>query len=253
MNARRLGLVSVVFVASMSFLLAPTSVSAATGTSSLTIRSSYCRDGVPVKGVVLDCDPQQSITYWTDQTGGKTIGAEGSVTFTGLVAQVTVYQAGGPSLDRVSCGLSGADESAQVVAADAQFQVRLEAGRRTVCRVFSGERATDDPRSATLTIHARACPHGVPTTDLFAACHGHPLTSATTFGVDARRPRSLDGSGNVSFHELAGGDHVLRASGVVGNHTAVRLFCTGVGEVADAVIHLEPGAHVTCDYYVIHP
>src|SRR5437868_3144258 len=98
MNARRIGIVAVVFAALLSLLVAPGSVSAAKGTSSLTIRAFSCPDGVPVKGPALNCDPQQAITYWTDQTGAKTLGANGTVSFTGLAGQVTVYQAGGPSL-----------------------------------------------------------------------------------------------------------------------------------------------------------
>ena len=71
----------------------PSSSLAASGTSSLTIRAFYCPGGLSPKGLPDgDCEPQAGITYWTDQTGGKTIGADGRVTFTGLAATVSWYR-----------------------------------------------------------------------------------------------------------------------------------------------------------------
>lgn len=112
----------------------------------------------------------------------------------------------------------------------------------------------------TLVIHARLCPVGGPTTDIFAECHGTPVPAAwgVTFRVHHRTPLTPDARGNVVFLNLAEGDHlVLQASGPGALSVWTRVWCgvPGSGEPARELrshkVHVTGGKRTVCDWYFI--
>jgi hypothetical protein len=113
---------------------------------------------------------------------------------------------------------------------------------------------------ATLIIHARHCPVGGPTRDIFAECHGTPVPAewGVTFRVHHRTPQAPDARGNVVFRHLASGDHLLvQASGPTPSSVRVRLWCRVPGsgvpwrELRSHVVRLQGGVRTVCDWYFI--
>jgi uncharacterized protein (DUF2141 family) len=111
-----------------------------------------------------------------------------------------------------------------------------------------------------VTVHARLCPQGQPTTDIFTDCHGYGQ-SDQTFRVDSGAAQTVAANGNVTFTGLAAGSHVVRRVAGQGPNEFLheRVFClwkdgTQAEIIPSAngnfVVSLAGGS-VTCDVYLI--
>ena len=114
--------------------------------------------------------------------------------------------------------------------------------------------------TASITIHARLCPVGGPTTDIFAECHGTPVPAdwGVTFRVHHRPAKAPNARGNLIFRHFAAGDHILvQASGPGSDAVLVRLWCGVPGSGVPArslrsrTVHLNSGDRMVCDWYFI--
>jgi hypothetical protein len=243
----------VALAASLAVPLATTAH--AQSTAALTIRVRSCPNGNGSAGQkAIDpgasCQaPHQAVSFSVDGGAARAVDADGSVTFTGLAAgshRVTETQ--GPTIDFVTCGLRGSDQAVQVPSNASEFAPELSAGKESVCVSFN----IGNPPTASLTIHARVCPNGDPTTNIFAACHANPLRTTVKFGIDSRGARSLDSHGNIRFRELDAGGHRLYLSGSLDNEAHVRIRCTRLGEITGSMtVRLRDDEQMTCDFYVI--
>ena len=131
----------------------------------------------------------------------------------------------------------------------------LLAGTVAPCTASAG-----GPGRATLIIHARLCPVGGPTTDIFAECHGTPVPAewGVTFRVHHRTPQSPDARGNVVSSNLAEGYHrVVQAGGSGAASVRVRILCRVPGsgkparELRSRTVHLRASERTVCDWYFI--
>jgi hypothetical protein len=113
---------------------------------------------------------------------------------------------------------------------------------------------------ATLVVHARLCPVGGPTTDIYTECHGTPVPAAwgVTFRVHHRPLQAPDARGNVVLLNLAEGNHlVVQAGGPGAASVRVRIWCgvSGSGvpahELRSRTVHLQGGVTTVCDWYFI--
>src|SRR5262245_9187914 len=115
--------------------------------------------------------------------------------------------------------------------------------------------------STTLTLHARRCPLGQPTTDIFTDCHGHPASSKNTYSVDGGASKQVNASGNVGFTVGAGGHTVTQTGGQFTNELLhERIYCSRNGGAAKVLsvgadsrfaITLKAGDQAVCDLYYI--
>jgi hypothetical protein len=119
--------------------------------------------------------------------------------------------------------------------------------------------------TASVTIHARLCPTGGPTTDIFTDCHPHPAWAGTKFKINNKSSKAINSAGNVTFSGLGAGYRtVTETAGYQPNEFLhVRVFCSADGGAAvelpisqsGGLAHfsfwLDAGSHVTCDYYFI--
>lgn len=121
--------------------------------------------------------------------------------------------------------------------------------------------------NASVTIHARLCPTGGPTTDIFTDCHPHPAFAGTAFMINGHGSRAINSSGNVTFSYLGAATRtVTQTAGYQPNEfLKVRVFCSADGGRAVELpvtanssapnahfsFYLNAGSQVTCDYYFI--
>lgn len=121
--------------------------------------------------------------------------------------------------------------------------------------------------NSSVTIHARLCPTGGPTHDIFTDCHGNPAWPGTKFKINNKSSKTINSAGNVTFSGLGAATRtVTQTAGYQPNEfLKVRAFCSANGGVAvevpvtasssspDAHFSFVLGAnsHVTCDYYFI--
>lgn len=126
--------------------------------------------------------------------------------------------------------------------------------------IAAGGRADAGLTRGSLTIHARLCPAGGPTTDIFAECHGTPVPAGwnVAFRIHHRPPQAPDSRGNVVFRHLAAGPHLLVQVGGPDPATVrVRVWCSAAGpgaafrELRGHTVPMDSGDRMVCDWYFI--
>ncbi len=121
--------------------------------------------------------------------------------------------------------------------------------------------------NASVTIHARLCPVGGPTHDIFTDCHSHPAWPGTAFKINNHGSKVINSSGNVTFSGLGAATRtVTQTAGNQPNEfLKIRAYCSADGAVGYEVIvksdagnpnahfsfQLTAGSHVTCDVYFL--
>jgi hypothetical protein len=122
--------------------------------------------------------------------------------------------------------------------------------------------------TASITIHARYCPAGEPTTDIFADCHGFPADPITTFKLNGHGPKTVNSRGNLRYSNLTAGTRTITlvSENQPFEFVHLRVWCsvpsTGVPAVEKAVrindlgqayfrYALKAGQQVVCDVYWI--
>ena len=121
--------------------------------------------------------------------------------------------------------------------------------------------------NASVTIHARLCPTGGPTTDIFKDCHGTPAWPGTAFKINNHGSKAINSSGNVTFYGLSAATRTVTQTAGYGPNEflKVRAYCGADGAKAVEVpvkadssnpnahfsFKLNAGEKVTCDYYFI--
>jgi hypothetical protein len=121
--------------------------------------------------------------------------------------------------------------------------------------------------NASVTIHARLCPTGGPTIDIFTECHPHPAWAGTAYRINGHGSKVINSSGNVTFSGLGAATRTItQTAGYQPNEFLhVRAFCSADGGAANEVavkstssnpnahfsFYLNAGSHVTCDVYFI--
>lgn len=121
--------------------------------------------------------------------------------------------------------------------------------------------------NSSVTIHARLCPTGGPTHDIFTDCHPHPASPGTAYKINGHGSKTINGSGNLTFSGLGSATRTItQTAGYEPNEfLKVRAFCGADGgtavEVPVSSSSAEPRAHfsfflgvnshVTCDVYFI--
>ena len=118
--------------------------------------------------------------------------------------------------------------------------------------------AAADP---SITIHARLCPAGQPTTDIFTDCHPFAAEAGTRFKIDSGASKAIASNGNVTFGGLSSDRHVVRRTAGQGPNEFLheRVFCTWKDGTSKEIIPSSngnfvvslPGQSVTCDVYLI--
>jgi hypothetical protein len=127
--------------------------------------------------------------------------------------------------------------------------------------VSSGARV-DAAGSASLTLHARQCPAGEPTTNIFTDCHPYPASRSDAFEVEGGPNKQVDRHGNATFTALSAGHHIVQqtAGRMPNEFLHERVFCSRNGGAAkelsvapwgDFVVSLKAGDQVICDVYFI--
>ena len=88
--------------------------------------------------------------------------------------------------------------------------------------------------NASVTIHARLCPTGGPTTDIFIDCHSHPAWTGTAYKINGHGSKVINGSGNVTFSGLGAATRTItQTAGFQPNKSLhVRAFCSANGGAA---------------------
>ena len=113
-----------------------------------------------------------------------------------------------------------------------------------------------------ITIHARLCPAGQPTTDIFKDCHGHKADADTHFQIDYNgNPHAINTHGNLTFSRLSAGSHVVRRTEGQGPNEFLRerVFCLWKDGTSKEIIPSRNGnfvvtltsGSVTCDVYLV--
>ncbi len=115
-----------------------------------------------------------------------------------------------------------------------------------------------------ITIHARVCPDGQPTTNIFTDCHPYAAESDTRFRIDSGGAKFIAENGNVTFGGQAAGTHVVRriaGQGPDGVNFTERVWCVWKNGVTKEIIPSTNGNFVltisaatgsaTCDVYLI--
>jgi hypothetical protein len=118
-----------------------------------------------------------------------------------------------------------------------------------------------------ITLHSRICPTSMPSgSDIFDQCHHRPGPDGAKFKVDTRQSKSIDASGNVSFGQVASGDHLvtLTASWQPNEFLGMAVFCTNTvtgsgpneasiiyGNQAKFWVWLAPNGKLVCDVYFL--
>lgn len=116
--------------------------------------------------------------------------------------------------------------------------------------------------TGTITLHSRVCPAGQPTTDIFTDCHSHLPSQTTTYSLDGGAAQAVGGNGNLSFTDLAAGDHTIaQQDGVPLDFAHLRVFCSDqtTGSAAKEVsvstnsftVSAVAGDEIVCDVYTI--
>ena len=121
--------------------------------------------------------------------------------------------------------------------------------------------------TSTVTIHARLCPTGGPSTDIFTGCHPYKAWSGTAYKINHHGSKVVDGSGNLTFSGLGAATRtVTQTAGYQPNEfLKVRAFCSADGGDATEVpveansanpnarfsFALGANSDVTCDVYFI--
>jgi len=121
--------------------------------------------------------------------------------------------------------------------------------------------------NASVTIHARLCPTGGPTTAIFIDSHPHPAWAGTAYKINGHGSKVINGSGNVTFSGLGAATRTItQTAGFQPNEFLhVRAFCSADGGAAKEVsvtssssnpnahfsFYLNAGSHVTCNVYFI--
>lgn len=122
--------------------------------------------------------------------------------------------------------------------------------------------------TASITIHARQCPAGQPTTDIFTDCHGFPADPITTFRLNGHGAKTVNDRGNLRYSNLTAGTRTITlvSDNQPFEFLHLRVFCsvpsTGVPPVEKAVrindqeqasfrYALKAGQQVVCDVYFI--
>jgi len=121
--------------------------------------------------------------------------------------------------------------------------------------------------TSSVTIHARLCPTGGPTHDIFTDCHPHPAWAGTAYKINGHGSKTINGSGNLTFSGLGSANRTItQTAGYEPNEfLKVRAFCSADGGTAVEVpvkstsseprahfsFFLNANSHVTCDVYFI--
>jgi hypothetical protein len=115
-----------------------------------------------------------------------------------------------------------------------------------------------------ITIHARVCPDGQPTTDIFKDCHPYAAAANTRFRIDSGVAKYVAANGNVTFGGQTASKHVVRrieGLGPDGVNYKQRVWCKPKYGVTKEIIPstngnfvltlTAAGGSVTCDVYLI--
>jgi hypothetical protein len=122
--------------------------------------------------------------------------------------------------------------------------------------------------TASITIHARQCPVGEPTTDIFADCHGFPADPITTFRLNGHGAKTINDRGNLKYSNLTAGTRTITlvSDNQPFEFLHLRVYCsvpsTGAPAVEKTVqindqqqayfrYALKAGQQVVCDVYFI--
>ena len=121
--------------------------------------------------------------------------------------------------------------------------------------------------NSSVTIHARLCPTGGPTHDIFTDCHPHAAWAGTAYKINNHGSKTINGSGNLTFSSLGAGNRTITQTGGYESNEflKVRAFCSADGGAAVEVpvksnsaeprahfsFFLQANSHVTCDVYFI--
>lgn len=115
-----------------------------------------------------------------------------------------------------------------------------------------------------ITVHARVCPDGQPTTDIFKDCHPYAADNDTRFRIDSGPAKYVAYNGNVTFGGQTAARHVVRriqGLGPDGVTYTQRVWCKAKYGVTREIIPSSNGNFVltltaaggsaTCDVYLI--
>lgn len=258
---KRLGLLRGFIAAAMAiaFLsLVAGGASAADNTASITIHLRQC-NGAPTTDYFTDCHGNGvmgmtvSVGAWSGNTD-----ASGDATAADLAAgdyAVTAANVPGATSYFSYCSSSlGRAESFS----DGDFTVdALAAGEAVTCDVY-GVVPPAVPTTGSLTIHARVCAVGQPTTDIFTDCHGNTDGSASVaqFSVDGANTGTVDASGNISWTGVPNGAHAVTEDVSPTGTVSTRVFCSSNGGTSTEVANTNGdfsvtinGDDVVCDSY----
>jgi hypothetical protein len=131
--------------------------------------------------------------------------------------------------------------------------------------VFSMGFASMPASAATysITLHARVCPVGQPTTNIFTNCHPYAAAGDTRFRIDSGVAKFVAANGNVTFGGQLAARHVVRRIGGQGPdaHFTQRVYCLFKNGVTKQITPSTNGNFVltitaasgsaTCDIYLI--
>lgn len=114
-----------------------------------------------------------------------------------------------------------------------------------------------------ITLHARVCPVGQPTTSIFKNCHPYAAENDTRFRIDSGVAKYIADNGNVTFGGQTAARHVVRriaGQGPDENFTQ-RVYCVFKNGVTKQITPSTNGNFVltitaasgsaTCDIYLI--
>jgi hypothetical protein len=232
--------------------------SAADNTASITIHLRQC-NGAPTTDYFTDCHGNGVM--------GMTVSINAFSANTDASGNVTDGSLAAGDYDVTAANVPGATSYFSYCSSDMGRAESFDAGDFTVDKLATGEVVTCDvygvvppavPTTGTLTIHARVCAVGQPTTDIFTDCHGNTDGSAgvAQFSVDAANTGTVDASGNISWTDVPNGAHAVTEDVSPAGTKATRVFCSSNGGTATEVANTDGdfsvtinGDDVVCDSY----